>query len=53
VKGIRADKLPIAKFLSKDVPDFDPSKPDPQATFDLPATPIPPKATDVMKVPQV
>jgi lysophospholipase L1-like esterase len=53
VRGIRADKLPLRKLLTKDVPDFDPSKPDPQATFDLPATPIPPKTTNVMKVPQV
>ncbi len=53
VHGIRADKLPLRKLLTKDVPDFDPSKPDPQATFDLPATPIPPKTANVMKVPQV
>ena len=53
VNGIREAKLPLRKFLSKDIPDFDPSKPDPEATFDLPATPIPPKTTNVMKVPQV
>jgi len=53
VRGIREDKLPLRKWLSKDIPDFDPSKPDPEATFSLPATPIPPKTTDVMKVPQV
>ena len=51
--GIRIAKLPLRKFLSKDIPDFDPTKPDPQATFDLPATPIPPKTANVMKVPQV
>jgi len=53
VHGIRAARLPIAKLLSKYVPDFNPAQPDPQATFDLPATPIPPKTTDVMKIPQV
>jgi len=53
VQGIRDDKLPLRKFLSKDAPGFDPSKPDPQATFNLPATPIPPMTTNVMKVPQV
>jgi len=52
VRGIREDKLPLRKWLSKDVPDFDPSKPDTEPTFSLPATPIPPKTTDVMKVPQ-
>jgi hypothetical protein len=53
VQGIRTAKLPLRKFLNKDIPDFDPSKPDPQAEFDLPATPIPPKTANVMKVPQV
>jgi len=53
VHGIREARLPLRKFLTKDIPDFDPSKPDPQATFDLPATPIPPKTANVMKVPQV
>jgi len=53
VQGIREDKLPLRKFLSKDTPGFDPSKPDPQATFNLPATPIPPMTANVMKVPQV
>jgi len=53
VHGIRADKLPLRKLLSKAIPDFDPSKPDLPATLDLPATPIPPKTTNVMKVPQV
>jgi lysophospholipase L1-like esterase len=53
VHSIRAGKLPIRKLLTKDIPDFDPSRPDPQATFNLPATPIPPKTADVMKVPQV
>jgi lysophospholipase L1-like esterase len=51
--GIRLARLPMAKFLTKDVPDFNPSQPDPQAEFNLPATPIPPKTIDVMKIPQV
>jgi lysophospholipase L1-like esterase len=53
VHGIRAAKLPLRKRLSKEISDFDPSRPDPQADFDLPATPIPPKTANVMKVPQV
>ena len=53
VHGIRAAKLPLRKLLNKDVPDFDPTQPDPQAAFELPATPIPPKTANVMKVPQV
>jgi len=53
VHGIRSARLPMAKFLTKDVPDFNPSQPDPQTEFNLPATPIPPKTTDVMKIPQV
>ena len=51
VHGIREANLPIAKFLTKDIPDFNPAKPDPQPTFDLPFTPIRIK-TDVTKVPQ-
>jgi lysophospholipase L1-like esterase len=53
VHGIRQAKLPLRKRLNKDIPDFDPSKPDPQAKFSLPATPIPPRTTNVMKIPQV
>ena len=53
VHGIRQAKLPLRKWLAKDIPDFDPSKPDPQAEFSLPATPIPPRTANVMKVPQV
>jgi len=52
VHGIRVAKLPIAKYLARDVLDFDPAQPDPEATFALPATPIPPKTTNVMKIPQ-
>ena len=43
VHGIRASNLPIAKLLDSSVPDFDPSKPDPETAFNLPATPIPVK----------
>jgi lysophospholipase L1-like esterase len=53
IHGIREVKLPVRKFLAKDIPDFDPAKPDPQADFSLPATPIPPRTPNVMKVPQV
>ena len=52
VSGIRGVKLPLRKFLSKDIPGIDPSKPDSPATFNLPSTPIPPRTTDVIKVPQ-
>jgi len=44
--GIRAAKLPLVKFLSKDVTDYDPSQPDSLATFHLPPTPIPLKAAE-------
>jgi lysophospholipase L1-like esterase len=52
VHGIRETKLPLRKWLRKDIPDFSPAQPDAEATFDLPATPIPPKTANVMKVPQ-
>ena len=51
VHGIRAANLPLAKFLSPDVPDFNPAHPDPQPAFHLPETPIQIK-TNVMKIPQ-
>jgi lysophospholipase L1-like esterase len=51
VRGIRQVNLPIATFLSKDVPDFDPAHPDSQPEFHLPPTPILLK-TNVMKVGQ-
>ncbi len=51
VHGIRDAKLPIEKFLTKDIPDFNPAHPDPQSDFHLPATPILLK-TSVMKVGQ-
>jgi lysophospholipase L1-like esterase len=53
VRGVRDAKLPIAEFLDEKVGNFDPSTPDPQPYFHLPATPIPPSAVDVMKVPQI
>src|SRR5579871_432812 len=40
VHGIREANLPIAKFLTPDVPDFDPAHPDPLTDFRLPPTPI-------------
>jgi lysophospholipase L1-like esterase len=39
VEGIKANKLGIVKFLVDDVPAFDPSRPDPVETFDVPASP--------------
>ncbi|MDR3405435.1 MAG: rhamnogalacturonan acetylesterase [Chthoniobacter sp.] len=50
--GIREAKLPLAKMLIKDE-KFDPAHPDPQPSFNLPFTPIPPKDGDVTKVPQI
>jgi lysophospholipase L1-like esterase len=49
--GIRADKLPISKFLDPAVRDFDPAHPDVFADFHLPYTP-PQKAEDVTAIPQ-
>jgi lysophospholipase L1-like esterase len=53
VLGIRQAKLPLRKMLVKGIPGFDPSRPDSQADFNLPVTPIPPETANVMKVPQV
>ena len=39
VEGIKADQLPLAKFLGDDVPPFDPSHPDPVASFHIPPSP--------------
>ena len=39
VEGIRAAKLGVAKFLVKDLPVFDPSRPDLLETFVMPASP--------------
>ena len=49
--GIRADKLPIEKFLDPAVRDFDPAKPDVFADFHLPYTP-PQKQEDTTQIPQ-
>jgi lysophospholipase L1-like esterase len=49
--GMREAKLPLTKFLTAEVPDFNPAHPDPQPTFHLPETPVQIK-TNVMKVPQ-
>lgn len=40
VEGIKANKLPIAKYLVKDVPRFDPSRPDLFENFKIPPSPI-------------
>jgi lysophospholipase L1-like esterase len=45
VEGIRAAKLDLARSLDPDVPPFDPSRPDPVATWALPASPTGPAAT--------
>ena len=40
VEGIRSAKLDLAQELAEDVPaGFDPSRPDPMETFDVPASP--------------
>jgi lysophospholipase L1-like esterase len=52
VHGIRQAKLPLRKYLTSDVPDFNPAAPDPADTFSLPATPIPPQTANVTKIPQ-
>ena len=39
VEGIKANKLGIAKFLVKDVPPFDPARPDPVGSFKVPPSP--------------
>lgn len=51
VRGIRQSDLPLKKLLTRDLPDLDPARPDPLATFSLPQTPIPPKE-DATKIPQ-
>jgi lysophospholipase L1-like esterase len=35
VEGIRQNKLDLARFIADDVPAFDPSKPDPVASFEM------------------
>jgi lysophospholipase L1-like esterase len=39
VEGIRANNLPLAKFIVSDYKTFDPSHPDSPEAFDLPASP--------------
>ena len=39
VEGIKANKLGIVKYLTNDVPPFDPSRPDPVETFKMPPSP--------------
>ena len=39
VQSIRDQKLPLAKFLVKGLPKFDPKKPDDPKTFAIPASP--------------
>jgi lysophospholipase L1-like esterase len=39
IEGIRANNLGITKFLVKDLPVFDPAKPDPFESFSLPLSP--------------
>jgi lysophospholipase L1-like esterase len=40
VEGIRADKLPIAKFLLREASPFDPGHPDPLESFAVPPSPL-------------
>lgn len=40
VEGVRANDLLIARHLDPDLPRFDPSHPDPLASFDLPRSPF-------------
>lgn len=39
VEGIKQANLPLAKSIVDDFGDFDPAKPDPVATFEMPASP--------------
>ncbi len=51
VKGIHEDKMTFSLLIDPSVPEFDPAKPDPFATFSLPNTPIM-RNEDVTKIPQ-
>jgi hypothetical protein len=42
-------QLTTTSVYSATTPGFAPEKPDPQTTFNLPVTSVPPKTTDVMK----
>jgi lysophospholipase L1-like esterase len=50
--GIRANGMTFMPLIDPAVPEFDPAKPDPFATFSLPATPAQ-KQEDVTKIPQI
>jgi lysophospholipase L1-like esterase len=52
VHGIRQAGLPLRKYLTNDLPDFNPAVPDSIDTFSLPATPIPPQTGNTTKIPQ-
>ncbi len=39
VKGLRESQLELADYLLEDLPDFDPSHPDPFSSWDLPLSP--------------
>jgi lysophospholipase L1-like esterase len=40
VAGIKSAKLGVAKYLLNDTPPFDPARPDPADSFNLPASPM-------------
>jgi hypothetical protein len=44
--------LPLRKYLTNDLPDFNPAAPDSIGNFSLPATPIPSKTADTTKISQ-
>jgi lysophospholipase L1-like esterase len=39
LEGVKAARLPLAKYLVNDTPVFDPTKPDPFESFSIPASP--------------
>jgi lysophospholipase L1-like esterase len=40
VEGIKANKLGLVKYLSRDVPPFNPARPDAMASFSIPPSPL-------------
>ena len=40
VEGIRSSRLGLVRYLAKDVPPFDPARPDPVAAFKIPPSPL-------------
>jgi len=52
VHSIRQAGLPLRKYLTNDLSDFNPAAPDSIDTFSLPATPIPPKTPNTTTIPQ-